>query len=179
MPSLLSSIPTPVRVVAALAALAFLISGLHGVLRSEPERLVLEPDDRETAIRLGTLDDDAPPVAAPPLPTVPVLPDGTSLARAHGGEASAAEAGDDLSAEMRLLSEARASLAEDPAEALALLDQHRERYPRGVLREEREAYSILLLRRLDRGEDAERRLVDFRLDFPDSNFDAVLRDAPR
>lgn len=173
----MSSIPLPLRVLAALAALALLGSGLYGLVRAEPEHLVLEPHDRETAVRLGTLDDE-PTETAPPLPAVPTLAAGTSLARGRGEGASAAEAGDDLSAEMRLLSEARASLAEDPAEALALLDQHRERYPHGLLREEREAYSILLLRRLDRAEDAERRLVDFRMDFPGSNFDAVLREPP-
>jgi len=164
------------RVVVALAVAAIVGSGLYGLVRAEPEHLVLEPNDRETAVRLGTLEDDAAPLEVPPLPTIPTLPAHTSLARAHGSAASAAEAGDDLSAEMRLLSEARSSLAEDPAEALALLDQHRERYARGVLREEREAYAILLLRRLDRAEDAERRLVDFRMDFPNSNFDAVLRE---
>jgi hypothetical protein len=172
----MASISTPLRVVGALVALALVGSGLYGLVRPEPEHLVLEPNDRETAVRLGTLEADEAPIEVPPLPAIPTLPPDTSLARAHGSTASAAEAGDDLNAEMRLLSEARISLAEDPAEALALLEQHRERYPLGALREEREAYSILLLRRLDRAEDAERRLFDFRMDFPGSNFDAVLRE---
>lgn len=172
----MSSIPVPLRVLGGLALFALLASGLHGLARLEPEHLVLEPNDRPSAVRLGTLNEDERPEEAPPLPAVPTLPADASLARGHGTAASAAEAGDDLSAEMRLLGEARASLAEDPAQALALLEQHRERFPHGLLREEREAYSILLLARLDRVADAERRLVDFRMDFPGSSFDAVLRE---
>lgn len=171
----MKKVPLPLQVFGGAAVLALVLSGLWGLLRGEDLSLVLEPADREDAVRLGTLDEHADDGVAPPnLPAVPTLPPGTTLSRGHRGEASAEETGDDLSAEMRLLSEARRTMPEDPVEALALLDQHRERYPEGALREEREAYSILILRRLDRVTDAERRYVDFSSDFPGSAFLAVL-----
>jgi hypothetical protein len=171
----MKKVPLPLQVFGGGAVLALLLSGAWGLLRGEDLSLVLEPADREDAVRLGTLDEHADDGVAPPvLPSVPTLPPGTTLARAHRGGASAEETGDDLSAEMRLLSEARRTMPEDPGAALALLDQHRERYPEGALREEREAYSILILRRLDRTNDAERRYVDFFRDFPGSAFLAVL-----
>jgi hypothetical protein len=173
----MSRIPVPLRVVLVVALVAIGVSGLHGAL-SGRGGLVLEPATRDEAVRLGTLDERAEREVAPALPSVPTLAPGTSLARAHRGEASAAERGDDLSAEMRLVSEARRTMAEDPAEALALLDQHRERYPAGALREEREAHAILILRRLDRTADAERRYTDFLSDFPESSFLPVLRGDP-
>lgn len=174
----MSRVPVPLRVLAAVVLVAVGLSGLHGLL-SDRGGLVLEPASRDEAVRLGTLEEELPERAeAPALPAVPTLRPGTSLARAHGGEASAAERGDDLSAEMRLVSEARRTMAEDPAEALALLDQHRERYPAGALREEREAHAILILRRLERTADAERRYTDFLSDFPASSFLPVLRGDP-
>jgi hypothetical protein len=171
----MSRIPVPIRVVLLVALVAIGLSGLHGLL-SERDELVLEPSSRDEAVRLGTLEAPAGEhEPAPVLPRVPTLPPSTSLARAHGEAASAAERGDDLSAEMRLVSEARRTMADDPVEALALLDQHRERYPVGALREEREAHAILILRRLDRTTDAERRYTDFLSDFPESSFLPVLR----
>jgi|GEM_PF-2961545 hypothetical protein len=169
------SIPTSARLLLVVFALAVGGSWVHGRV-THREELVLEPASREAAVRLGTLETPREPDAAPALPAVPTLPPGTSLSRTHGESASAAERGDDLSAEMRLVSEARRTMAEDPVEALALLDQHRERYPRGALREEREAHAILILRRLERTLDAERRYTDFLADFPGSSFLAVLRD---
>jgi hypothetical protein len=171
----MASIPMPVRVLVVLAALAAGISWVHG-RATRREGLVLDPASREEAIRLGTLEAPREAEARPALPTVPTLPPGTSLSRTHGGSASAADRGDDLSAEMRLVSEARRTMAEDPVEALALLDQHRERYPAGALREEREAHAILILRRLDRTLDAERRYTDFLGDFPGSSFLPTLRE---
>lgn len=171
----MSRVPVPVRVV-VLVALVFLVgSGLSGLLADRHESLVLEPHARDEAVRLGTLEEGAEePIAPPALPTVPVLAPGTSLAHAHG-TSGAVERGDDLSAEMRLVSEARRTMAEDPIAALALLDQHRERYPMGALREEREAHAILILRRLERTSDAERRYTDFLADFPGSTFLPTLR----
>lgn len=167
----------PARILVVVLALAAGMSWVHG-RASRREELVLEPASREAAVRLGTLEEPHAPEVTPALPAVPTLPPGTSLARTHGAEASAAERGDDLSAEMRLVSEARRTMAEDPVEALALLDQHRERYPRGALREEREAHAILILRRLERTLDAERRYTDFLADFPGSSFLPVLRGDP-
>lgn len=120
---------------------------------------------------------ELPPDFVPNLPAVPTLPEGTHVAHAHGEGAADDDVGDDLSAEMRLLSEARRELPEDPATALVLLDQHRDRYPRGALAEEREAYTILALHALGRAHDVERRYVDFRGDYPTSSFLPTLAEA--
>lgn len=174
----MKKVPLPVLVFGGALLLALAMSGVYGLTQGDHLSLVLEPTDRADAIRLG-IEAETERVAPPPLPAVPTLAPGTSLARAHGAAATAEETGDDLSAEMRLLSEARRTMPEDPSEALALLDQHRERYPRGALREEREAYSILILRRLEHTTDAERRYVDFRARFPESSFLPVLDEALR
>ena len=110
-------IPVPLAVLAAVIAIALGLSALYGVLQPEQESLLLEPSDRNEAVRLGTLDEHPTEIAAPTLPSVPTLPAGTRLARTHGAGASATEAGDDLSAEMRLLSEARRTMPEDPVGA--------------------------------------------------------------
>jgi len=80
----------------------------------------------------------------------------------------------DLGAEMRILSRARELLAEHPAEALSVLEQHRRRHPGGALREEREAFAIEALVNLEHVHEAERRYYDFLRDFPHSDFDARL-----
>lgn len=114
----------------------------------------------------------------PNLPPVPTLPAGTHVARAHAAGAGDDERGDDLSAEMRLLSEARDELAEDDAAScLTLLDQHRERFPTGALSEDRDAYTLLALHALGREPEVERRYVDFREDYPSSTFlDTLARE---
>jgi hypothetical protein len=170
----MASIPTPARILVVVLGLAAGLSWVHG-RATRREELVLEPASREEAMRLGALEAPRALEAAPALPTVPTLPPGTARARPPGPPASAAERGDDLSAEMRLVGEARRTMGEDPVEALALLDQHRERHPAGALREEREAHAILILRRLERTLDAERRYADFLTDFPDSTFLPALR----
>lgn len=111
----------------------------------------------------------------PNLPRVPVLPPGVHVSHAHGASADDDERGDDLSAEMRLLSQARDELANDDAAAcLTLLDQHRERFPTGALSEDRDAYTILALHALARDQEVERRYVDFRADYPESTFNDTL-----
>jgi hypothetical protein len=114
----------------------------------------------------------------PNLPPVPVLPAGTHVSHAHPQTAGEDERGDDLSAEMRLLSEARDELADDDAAScLTLLDQHRERFPTGALSEDRDAYTILALHALGREPEVERRYVDFREDYPASTFlDTLARE---
>ena len=68
----------------------------------------------------------------PPRPSVPAVPDGTSRAGAS-----------DLSAEQALLDAARGALVRGQgADALSPLERHAQRYPRGVLSEEREALQV-------------------------------------
>ncbi|AKF11516.1 tetratricopeptide repeat protein [Sandaracinus amylolyticus] len=102
----------------------------------------------------------------PNLPAVPTLPPGARPERAtdEGEEGRMS----DLAAEMRLVQEARAMVATEPAVALSLLEQHRARFPDGALREEREVYAIEALAALGRTDEVERRYLEFREDFPES-----------
>lgn len=164
---------------AALLAIAVLVMGDLGAEETaEPAPMVLgEPGmplaEREPPAR------ELPEGFVPDLPPVPTLPAGTHLSH----EREAAPTGDDervdaLSAEMRLLSEARVELGnDDAASALTLLEQHRERFPDGALAEEREAYTILALHAVGREPEVERRYVDFRRDYPDSTFTERLTEA--
>lgn len=74
----------------------------------------------------------------------------------------------DVAAEVRLLGEAHAAMRSgDEARAMALLDEHARRYPRGALGEEREAARIAALCALGRTSDAR------------DAADAFLRSAPQ
>jgi hypothetical protein len=59
-----------------------------------------------------------------------------------------------LGAELALLQEARAALARDPSTALALVAQHRARFPSGVLGAERDLIALDALRRSGRTGEA-------------------------
>ena len=111
---------------------------------------------------------------------VPDLPEVPDLATQPPPPAVVADPrSSQLGAEMRLLSRAREELAQHPAEALALLDQHRHYHPDGVLREEREAAAIEALVALERSAEAERRYYDFLRDYPQSEYRARLEDVMR
>jgi len=70
--------------------------------------------------------------------------------------------------ELALLRAARAALAADPAGALRLTDRHAQRFPAGVLREEREVIAIEALARAGRQADARARADRFAASFPSS-----------
>lgn len=81
-----------------------------------------------------------------------------------------------LGAEMRYLARARDLVSEHPSEALGVLRDHRQEYPQGVLREEREAYTVEALLALEHVAEAERRYYEFRRDFPESDFTERLQE---
>ncbi|MFK7985047.1 MAG: hypothetical protein AB8I08_03375 [Sandaracinaceae bacterium] len=81
-----------------------------------------------------------------------------------------------LGAEMRYLARARDLVTEHPSEALGVLRDHRQEYPQGVLREEREAYTVEALVLLEHVAEAERRYYEFRRDFPESDFTERLQE---
>jgi hypothetical protein len=83
-------------------------------------------------------------------------------------DASSADPRPRASSEFELLQEARRALAPDPRLALALLDEHEQRYPSGMLAPEREVLAIEALRALGRDSEAERRLAAFRTRYPNS-----------
>lgn len=110
----------------------------------------------------------APPVVTAPLPPPPVaapieeLPRAVDRGQGTGAGQGARGAGD----EIRLIAAATAALDGDPRRALALTEQARRRYPRGVLAEERDALAVFASARLGRREDAGRRARAFLLRHP-------------
>ena len=53
----MKKVPLPLQVFGGVAVLALLLSGAWGLLRGEDLSLVLEPADREDAVRLGIADE--------------------------------------------------------------------------------------------------------------------------
>jgi hypothetical protein len=74
----------------------------------------------------------------------------------------------DPAAELALLSRARRVLAQQPARALELAEEHGEHYPNGVFSEERELLAIESLVALSRHAEAARRGRTFRRQFTQS-----------
>jgi len=83
-----------------------------------------------------------------------------------------------LSDERVLLDQARRQLASDePARALVFLDQHAQRFARGMLSEEREAMRINVLVQLGRKDEAKARAAAFAARFPNSIMGSSVRAA--
>jgi len=72
--------------------------------------------------------------------------------------------------EIALLRDARATLAVDPAEALAITERHRATFPRGSLGQEREIIAITALVKLGRTDAAQKRAELFRAAHPTSAY---------
>jgi hypothetical protein len=85
-----------------------------------------------------------------------------------------------LKVERDLLDRARRQLASDePAQALAFLEQHARRFPRGQLSEEREAMWVNVLALLGRAGEAKVRGKAFEERFPRSLMGSSVRAAVR
>jgi hypothetical protein len=83
-----------------------------------------------------------------------------------------------LAAERRLLDEARQALARgEPQAGLRPLNRHAQRFPNGVLTEEREALAVRLLAALGNQSAAVARAKSFHRRFPDSLFAAAVDSA--
>jgi hypothetical protein len=80
--------------------------------------------------------------------------------------------------EADLLEQARGALKGDPARALARANEHRSRFPGGVLVQEREVIAIQALRQLGRTAEADRRTEAFEKAFPGSAFQRKLKPSP-
>jgi hypothetical protein len=81
-----------------------------------------------------------------------------SLRKAAKAAAPSPEAGDSLSEQAALLSQARQRLDVSPAEAISLLAEHARRFPNSTLSEERRLFTIQALARSGRLDDAKREL---------------------
>lgn len=93
----------------------------------------------------------------------------TSSATARSAEASdVPTAAPPAPTELGLLAEARRVLRSTPSQTLRLTNEHRERFDRGALVEEREVLAIEALVRLEREPQASARAERFRRRFPGS-----------
>jgi len=136
---------------------------------------------------------------APPAPSLPAPPPPVLEQNAPAGPPTAApsEATPDTGAskpqppaagekpapaaqlsEAELLEQARAALRGDPARALARANEHRRRFPGGVLVQEREVIAIQALRQLGRSSEADQRTESFKKAFPGSAFQRKLKPSP-
>ncbi|WP_438000711.1 hypothetical protein WMF26_13690 [Sorangium sp. So ce185] len=106
-----------------------------------------------------------PPASAPAPPRAPAP---ATDAKVAGDPAQAALP--DAETETGLLQRAQDALGARPAEALALTDVHRARFPSGALSQEREVIAIGALKALGRGGEARARAERFVAEHPSSAY---------
>lgn len=113
------------------------------------------------------------PMPAAPVPAATIVPPGASEARA---EAKRVIPTSQLREESMAVLEARAALrAGNASQTLALLEQARQRFPRGALGQEREALTIEALAQSGQSAMAQRRAEAFLRAHPASPYVADLR----
>jgi hypothetical protein len=78
-----------------------------------------------------------------------------------------------LPSEAMLLRAARRALSEDPKRTLALMSEHRTRYPHGILSQEREFLAQQALKALGRTEEAAHQAKQFQSSFEDSPYSQI------
>lgn len=164
----------------ALAGLGALLAGLFIAQGAEAP-----PEVESTSPPVATTAPEAAPSPAEPSP--PVAPTEPEVAapeqpepeqRARRAPSAVAPQRAPATSEAALLERARRALSTAPRTALALTEEHRQKFPQGVLTQEREVIAIEALRRLGRGGEASDRAGDFQKEFPDSPHRArVERDA--
>jgi len=110
-----------------------------------------------TQVEVGRAPVDPTQVEVRRVPVAPQSAERTSLSA------------DSLAEEVRLLQGAREALGGDPAGALRLAEQHRSRFPRGTLTQEREVIAIDALIRQGRMAEAQARADRFRDRYPRSS----------
>ena len=142
---------------------------LHAALRPPVERIVYVERPAVAAPSAPAFAIATPP--APPLPETPsaATVDPPRAARPAVADKSTAPSSSDLAAEQALLDVARTAFAQGRGEeALGPLDRHAQRYPKGILAEEREALAINVLVTLGRYDDARARGARFLRRYPGS-----------
>lgn len=150
-----------VVIVGLLGGAAYL--GLQGGAPEEPAGAPAVVTT-QAAPKVSAVPAETPATASAPAETAKprvVAPSAPAKASAPNPKAQLLE-------ESRLLSAARAALSTDPKKALALTEQHRAKFPRGTLTQEREVIAIQALAKLGKQSDADRRADRFGKDYPDS-----------
>lgn len=119
-----------------------------------------------------------PPLPAPAeTPPEPVAaPSATpAVKHARGAPSASQPAEDTLAAESALVGRARATLEATPAAALALLEDHARRFPRGELAAERDFLRLKALRRVGRTDEARERARTYATRYPSSPYAPAVR----
>ncbi len=126
------------------------------------------------------------PVIATAEPVIPAPPEPSRAVEESPSEVPRGGAGADVGRvgavreEARWIAQARQCLLRDDVDgALALLERARQRYPDGVLVQEREALAIEALAKSGRPEAAARRAREFQAAHPDSPLQQRVRDSTR
>jgi hypothetical protein len=176
------------------AAKAILAAGLVGAIGAGAASLLRAPPRRETPAvssdphgalpeaSRATAMDSTPRSTAEADPPTPALSSSTDAlgapapprwtAAPRRGPAIAG----DVAAEVRLLSDAQTAVRDgDAARALALLDEHARRYPKGALGEERDAARVAVLCALGRDDEARTAADRFLRAAPDSPHAGPIR----
>lgn len=127
--------------------------------------VIQRPAPSVTPPAAGTsVEPQAPPSAPPAVPASNADPAPSTARPAVAAPARP------LESEAEFLERARGALGQSPSLALSLANQHRARYPSGVLAEEREVIAIEALKRLGRTAEAERRIEAFSRRYPGSAY---------
>jgi hypothetical protein len=143
-------------------------AALHAAFRPPRERIVyVERPSVAPAPPSSVFNVMVPPNALPDPPTPPI--ETPPPARPANTDKHQAPSFSDLGAEQALLDVARTAFAQGRGEeALGPLERHAQRYPKGILAEEREALAINVLVTLGRNDDARSRSARFLRRYPES-----------
>jgi predicted lipid-binding transport protein (Tim44 family) len=134
----------------AAVALVGAVGAVVTLRQLEPAPVVIPPPARQVAAASATADAKSEPVVSSPAVSAPVEPTPAANApHASTKSAPSSKPSDDLAQEAALLHQAQAAWrAGQSAEALALANQHAERYPRSQLGNERDVLRVLTLCKL-------------------------------
>jgi hypothetical protein len=104
----------------------------------------------------------------------------TAASRGSLGDTGSSQHGDlgSAQAEAALLEKARSELVSSPAQALATTQEHAQRFPHGLLTQEREVIAISALRRLGRTAEADARAARFDKRYPNSAHQHTVDSTP-
>jgi hypothetical protein len=99
----------------------------------------------------------------------------SASARPSARPSASASTTDTLAEELLLIEKARGGLDANPTVALASIDEHARRFPRGQLAPEREYLRLRALRRMGRVDEAKTRARAYLTSFPSSPHAAAVR----
>lgn len=165
VPPATAGIGAGVKAGVALFVVALVGGGLILGTRPRSSSAVLETAAPSVSLLGQRAQPEANRAGAPPSVTID-LDDVAVASRPHAsGSASAGPSGP---SEVALLEQARGSLGSNPSRALALTEEHRRRFPKGALSQEREVIAIEALKKLGRGTEAKKRGDAFSAENPDT-----------